>query len=114
MPCPASRIVRPFCVSGGIRSDTRPFRVGTGTSPPSPRKEIVGTAESPIGSLPEERSEEVGEPARVAERVLARLARVDVLEPARARGPCAGPSRVLLPLGADRVVALAFLGIAED
>src|SRR3989449_320716 len=42
------------------------------------------------------------------------LTRVHVLEPARARRPCATAPRKLLPFGTDRVVALALLGIGED
>src|SRR5699024_3165476 len=34
-PLPRRRKVRPLCVSGGTRSDTLPFRVGTSSVPPS-------------------------------------------------------------------------------
>src|SRR6266849_3993270 len=51
MPWPASRIVRPFCVSGGIRSDTRPFSVGTVTSPPS-NASCIATGRSTRRSSP--------------------------------------------------------------
>src|SRR2546422_798067 len=75
---------------------------------------LVHIADSAVARLPEECSEEVGETARIAERVLAGLPRVHVLETARARRPCASAPRELLPLGADRVVALALLRIGED
>src|SRR5438034_7272034 len=84
------------------------------TARPRPREELVRIAESAVAGLPKECSEEVGEPARIAERVLAGLPRVHVLETARARGPRASAPRELLPLGADRVVALALLRIGED
>src|SRR5207302_6016499 len=49
----------------------------------------------------------------VAERTLAGLSRVHVLEAAGPRGTSA-PLRELLPLGTDRVVPLSLLGVAED
>src|SRR2546426_2525122 len=77
-------------------------------------EEVIRVGETTVPGLAEERPEEIREPAGVvAERVFAGLPRVDVLEAAGPGGTSA-PLRELLPLRADRVVALALLGIAED
>src|SRR2546430_993881 len=79
-----------------------------------PAEETVGVGEATVRGLTEEGPEEVRETARViAERTLARLPRVHILEAAGPGGTSA-PSRELLPIGSDRVVPLALLGIAED
>src|SRR3989454_3306437 len=77
-------------------------------------EEVIRIGETTVPGLAEERPEEVREPTGVvAERVFAGLPRVDVLEAAGPGGTSA-PLRELLPLRADRVVALSLLGIAED
>src|SRR5258706_9630336 len=80
----------------------------------SATEQIVRIGEATVPSLAEEGPEEIGEPAGiVAKRILTGLPRVDVLESAGPGGTSA-PLRELLPLRADRVIALALLGIAED
>src|SRR5438105_4952585 len=75
---------------------------------------VVRVGEPAVRGLSKEGAEEVGEPTRiVAERVFAGLPRVHVLETAGPRGTSA-PLRELLPLGADRVISLSLVGIAED
>src|SRR5256885_1872570 len=75
---------------------------------------IVAVGEPAVRGWSKEGAEEVGEPTRiVAERVFAGLSRVHVLEAAGPRGTSA-PLRELLPLGADRVISLSLVGIAED
>src|SRR5438876_2914177 len=75
---------------------------------------VVRVGEPAVRGLSKEGAEEVGEPTRiVAERVLARLSRVHVLEAAGPRGTSA-PLRELLPLGSDSVISLSLVGIAQD
>src|SRR5207245_9644227 len=87
---------------------------GAGARPRPPAEHLVGVGEAAVRGLTEEGPEEVREPARViAERALARLPRVHVLEAAGPGGTSA-LLRELLPIGSDCVVSLALLGIAED
>src|SRR5205814_4083551 len=93
------------------------LRPGPRAGPPSTDEVVHRRAapEATVRGVPKERAEEIGEVARGLAEGIAAGARRPVVDPMEvATGLAAHTLGVPLPIGPDRVVPLALLGIAED